>query len=127
MDIPKERALVIEDDFDLSTIFVAALEQAGYEAEAIRDGLEAQERLKAETPDLVILDMHLPRVSGVELFSQIRADERLKKTLVVIATADARLGESYVDIADFVLIKPITFIQMRDLTARLHKSSSQTE
>lgn len=122
MDTPKERALIIEDDFDLSTIFVAALEQAGYDAEAIRDGLEARERLKVETPDLVILDMHLPNVPGTELFSQIRADERLKKTLVVIATADARLGESYVDVADFVLVKPISFMQMRDLTARLHKT-----
>ena len=39
----------------------------------------------------------------------------------VIATADARMGEAFTDIADFVLIKPITFTQLRDLTARLHK------
>lgn len=118
----KERALIIEDDFDLSIIFMEALEQADYEVDAIRDGLEAQERLKVDRPDLVILDMHLPRVSGAELLMQMRSDERLKGVIVVIATADARLGETYTDVADFVLIKPITFIQMRDLTARLHKT-----
>jgi DNA-binding response OmpR family regulator len=127
MDTQRERALVIEDDFDLSNIFVTALEQAGYEAEAIRDGKEAQERLKTERPDLVILDMHLPHVSGAELLIQMRSDERLKGVIVVIATADARLGETYTDVADFVLIKPITFIQMRDLTVRLHKKPPKTK
>lgn len=126
MESVKERALIIEDDFDLSTIFVEALKQANYEADAVRDGLEAQERLKVERPDVVILDMHLPSVSGAELLMQMRSDERLKDVIVVIATADARLGEAYTDVADFVLIKPITFIQMRDLTARLHKTPPTT-
>jgi CheY-like chemotaxis protein len=65
--------------------------------------------------------MHLPIVSGGDLLKQIRSDDRLKKTVVVIATADARMGDAFNDIADFVLIKPITFSQLRDLTARLHR------
>jgi CheY-like chemotaxis protein len=60
-------------------------------------------------------------VSGEDILKQIRSDERLEHTVIVIATADARLGEAYTDIADFVLIKPITFTQLRDLTARLHR------
>jgi len=114
-------ALVIEDDNDLSNIFSEALNAAGFETEIISDGKTAQTRLTELTPYLVLLDMHLPHVSGTELLEQIRGDERLKDTLVVISTADARMGEAMVDIADFVLIKPITFTQLRDLTKRLKK------
>jgi DNA-binding response OmpR family regulator len=113
-------ALIIEDDQDLATIFTQALEKANYEVESIRDGLSAQKRLLQVEPCTVILDMHIPYVSGADLLKQIRSDQRLIRTTVVIATADARMAELYADIADFVLIKPITFSQLRDLTARLH-------
>lgn len=118
----KEFALVIEDDEDLSDIFAKALEEANYEVEAILDGLTARQRLEETKPHVVILDMHLPGLSGADLFAQIRGDPRLKDTLIVIATADARMGEAFNDVADFVLIKPIAFTQLRDLTARLHKT-----
>ena len=116
-----ELAMVVEDDEDLATIFTEALENANYQVETIRDGLSAQRRIIQIEPHLVVLDMHIPYVSGAEILQQIRADVRLKRTTVVIATADARMGEMFTDIADFVLIKPITFTQLRDLTARLHR------
>ncbi|MEW5828592.1 MAG: response regulator [Chloroflexota bacterium] len=114
-----ELALIIEDDLDLSTIFSEALTAAGFKTEALLDGKAAQVRLNEVVPYIVILDMHLPYVSGLDLLQQIRTDERLKQALVVICTADARMGEAVTDDADFVLIKPITFTQLRDLTRRL--------
>jgi len=116
----KEIALIIEDDEDLSEIFGQALSAANYEIEIIRDGAVARDRLKEVLPVVVVLDMHLPNLSGNILLKQIRADERLKKTRVVVATADAQMGESLRGVADLVLIKPITFTQLRDLTFRLH-------
>ena len=116
-----ELAFIIEDDEDLATIFSEALQSSGYVVEAVRDGLIASKRLKETQPDVVVLDMHLPGISGEELFTQIHSDARLKHTVVVIATADARMGEAYTEKADFVLIKPITFTQLRDLSARLHR------
>jgi CheY-like chemotaxis protein len=112
--------LIVEDDEDLAFIFTEALEKADYNVETIRDGLNAQRRLFEVAPHIVILDMHIPIISGADILKQIRADERLKDTVIVICTADARLGEAYTDVADFVLIKPIAFTQLRDLTARLH-------
>ena len=112
-------ALVIEDDEDLSEIFGQALTAAGYEIEIIRDGLIAQERLKQIIPTVITLDMHIPHISGDILLEQIRADERLSRTRVVVTTADAQMGENARGTADLVLIKPITFSQLRDLTARL--------
>ena len=121
MPMISELAMVVEDDEDLAAIFTEALQKANYQVETIRDGLSAQRRIIQIEPHLVVLDMHIPYVSGGEILQQIRADVRLKRTTVVIATADARMGEMYTDIADFVLIKPITFTQLRDLVNRLHR------
>ena len=110
---------IIEDDEDLSTIFADALETVGYQVEQIKDGLKAQQRLKEEVPFMILLDMHLPHISGADLMKEIKADERFNDTYVILTTADARLAEAYESIADFVMVKPISFVQLRDLTARL--------
>jgi DNA-binding response OmpR family regulator len=112
-------AFIIEDDQDLSTIFADALETVGYKVEQIKDGLLAQQRLNEEVPFLILLDMHLPHVSGADLLTKIRADERFKGTTVILTTADARMAEAYEPMADFVMVKPISFVQLRDLTSRL--------
>ena len=118
-------AFVIEDDEDLSMIFSEALLAANYEVETIFNGLVARQRLQEGTPHLVLLDMHLPGISGDELLDQIHADKRLQKTIVVIATADARLGDAYRDSADYILIKPISFTQLRDLTLQMHSRNEK--
>lgn len=112
-------ALIIEDDEDLAEIFGKALSAAGYATEFIEDGLAAQTRLQEIAPAIITLDMHIPHLAGDKLLRQIRADERLKKTRVIVATADAAMGENARSAADLVLIKPITFSQLRDLASRL--------
>jgi DNA-binding response OmpR family regulator len=114
-------ALVIEDDEDLAAIFSLALQKSNYQVEIIKDGLSAQRRILQVVPCVIILDMHIPYLSGGDILKQIRSDERLKKTAVVIATADARMAEAFTEAADFVLVKPIAFTQLRDLAARLHQ------
>jgi DNA-binding response OmpR family regulator len=112
--------LVIEDDFDAANIFAAALKATGIHTEIISDGKTALARLNETTPRVIILDMHLPEIAGPDILRQIRADDRLKETRVLVATADPRMAESVEDIADLVLIKPITFSQVRDLAERLN-------
>jgi len=116
-----ELALIIEDDEDLVEIFAEALRGVGFEVEKIPDGKKAEERLKSGTvPYLILLDMHIPYISGGDLLSNIiKQDAKFEKTIVITTTADARMGDVYRDQADFVLIKPISFVQLRDLTARL--------
>ncbi len=112
-------ALVIEDDPDASAIFSAALRAARFEVETINTGNKAIERLKVTTPAMIVLDMHLPHVAGPEILKYIRADPRLAETQVIIATADASMAEIADDQADLVLLKPISFSQIRDLAKRL--------
>ena len=116
-----ELALIIEDDEDLASIFAEALRGIGFDVELLEDGKVAQERLKNGVPPfLILLDMHLPHISGADLLTNIiKKDEKFKKTTVIITTADARMGEAYTEQVDFVMIKPISFIQLRDLTSRL--------
>ncbi len=119
-------ALIIEDDEDLASIFAEALRGVGFEVEHVADGSVAQERLKnKEVPYLVLLDMHLPHVSGADLLADMKSDERFKDTIIIITTADARMGETYGEKADFVMIKPISFVQLRDLTSRLKPKDQQ--
>ena len=116
-----QSALIIEDDEDLANIFAEALRGVGFEVELVADGKTAQGRLaNGAPPFLILLDMHLPHISGADLLTNIiKKDERFKKTIVIITTADARMGEAYTEQVDFVMIKPISFVQLRDLTSRL--------
>ena len=115
-------ALIIEDDEDLAEIFGQALIAASFSTEIIHDGAVAQRRLKEVVPTVIVLDIHMPSVEGDVLLEQVRADERLAKAKVIVATADAQMGEVVREAADFVLIKPVTFGQLRDLTMRLRQS-----
>jgi CheY-like chemotaxis protein len=115
----KPLALIVEDEFDISIVFSRALQAAGFETEVIRNGGTALEWLSSSKPDIVILDLNLPRVGGPEILRYIRADTRLAETPVIVATAYARLAEGIRDQADQVLFKPISFAQLRDLSARL--------
>lgn len=116
-------ALVIEDDPEQQKIFTKAIEMAGYTVESIGDGREALQYLDNATPALIILDLHLPQVSGDEILRQIRADERLATVNIILATADPLLADTLHDQSDLVLLKPISFIQLRDLATRLRSAS----
>lgn len=108
-------AFVIEDNLDLADIFHEALLETGFEPEIITTGDEAIRRLAVKTPSAVILDLHLPHVSGPDILKEIRADPRLADTLVIVVTAYQRMAEGLHSQADLVLLKPVGFNQMRDV------------
>ena len=114
----KPLAYIVEDNKDTVTIFSGAMELAGYEVEVAYDGAVAQKRLTEIIPALVILDLHIPNVSGDILLQQIRSDDRLSTTRVFLATADANMASQLRDQAEIVLLKPIGFSQLRELAER---------
>jgi DNA-binding response OmpR family regulator len=118
-------ALIIEDDEDLATIFAEALRGAGYEPEIIFSGDTALSRLAETRPEIVVLDLHLPKVNGLNILRQIKSDARLAGARTIIVTADARMGEIPRGDADVVLIKPISFNLLRDLASRFKLDSAQ--
>lgn len=125
--MPKPLALIIEDYEDQAMVFSTALQIAGYETEILLDGAVAQRRLQEVVPALIMLDMHLPHVSGSQLLKQVRADPRLAGARVIIATADALIGESLRELADHVLLKPVSFIQLKTLLQRIAERNDPPE
>jgi CheY-like chemotaxis protein len=119
VSIEKPLAFVIEDEAHLANIFATALSQAGYRTKAIGDGQEALQQLSVTVPALVVLDLHLPHVPGQVIFDYIRIRPQLSQTRIILATADARLTESLSRKADLVLLKPVSFQQLRDLAGRM--------
>ncbi len=112
-------ALIIEDDPKLSALYETVLKQSGYETEIIRRGDEALPRLELVSPALILLDIHLPYVSGKEILQYIRADSRLAPTPVIVLTADLHVAKSLEEQADHVLIKTYGISQLRNLITRL--------
>jgi CheY-like chemotaxis protein len=112
-------AMVIEDDPQQSEIFTHAMKMAGYEVSAAQDGQEALDLLTENIPCVIVLDLNLPIVTGDQILEHIRKDERLSKIKIIVATANPRLAEQMLDESDLVLIKPISFTQLRDLAERI--------
>ena len=112
-------AFIIEDEADLAEIFSESLRAAGFQPEIIHDGLLASRRLAECVPDLIVLDMHLPGMDGSDLLRQISDDQRLRSTRVIVATADHNMTIALPRNPDMVLLKPISFGQLRDLSIRL--------
>jgi CheY-like chemotaxis protein len=113
------QALIVEDVSELSDIFAEAISAAGYEVSCLSDGLVAHTYLQDNTPDLLVLDIHLPGLKGDSLLQQTQLDGRFAQTKYIIVTADAYRGEALRELADLVLLKPVSYRQLRDLSGRL--------
>ena len=102
----RRRILIVEDDEDLRSLFRIALTLEGFEVQEAGDGLEALRQIDHSPPDLVLLDLGLPLVSGTVVQQEIATHVFTRNIPVVIITASAR------DLSDLhvkcVLRKPIT-------------------
>lgn len=119
----KPLAIIIEDDIEISKIYRIVL-QTEFDIEIFHDGYQALARLAQVIPALVILDLNMPNISGSEVLQKIRADERLAKIPVMLATADTIQAASLSEDADLVLVKPISPIQLRELASRLRSKDA---
>ena len=88
-----KRVLVVEDNELNLKLFCDLLKVHDYETEAVRDGREALERARAYRPDLVIMDIQLPHVSGLDLIETLKKDEGLRDIPILAVTAFAGQGD----------------------------------
>lgn len=116
-------ALIIEDNEGVADICQIALEQAGFEVELAQDGAVALERLTTLTPSLILLDLHLPRISGQQVLHHIHTHEPRMQARIILATADLLKAEKLKDQVDFVLVKPFGFVKLYELAKELRFSS----
>ncbi len=83
----KETVFFVEDDTTIHSLLKATLELNGYEAEGFRDPADFIERLKTRVPDLLVLDLMLPGMSGYEVIDYMKKDERCADVPVIILSA----------------------------------------
>jgi len=88
-----QKILVVEDNELNLRLFCDLLKAHGYEAEPVRDGREAVGRARDFAPDLVIMDIQMPYITGLELIEQMKADLELKGIPIMAVTAYAAKGD----------------------------------
>ena len=81
-----KKILIVEDDTVLANALSLSLQDKGYQVEVATDGSEAEKMIKNIMPDLILLDLLLPIKNGFEVLKNLRADNELKDTPVVILT-----------------------------------------
>ena len=108
-------ALVVEDDPSVGELFRRALQDAGYQADLMDNGHKAQAQLAFTSPDLILIDIHLPSFSGATLLRQVRGQQRLWHTRIIVVSGDKEAAKEYEPLADEVLVKPVGYEQLRQL------------
>jgi len=89
----RRKVLVVEDNELNLKLFCDLLMAHGFEVEPVSDGREALERARAFTPDLAVMDIQLPNISGLELIEAMKADPALSSTPIMAVTAYAAKGD----------------------------------
>ncbi len=84
------KVLIADDEPNIVISLEYLMKRAGYQVSVARDGQEALDLLRRERPRLVLLDVMMPKKSGHEVCQELRADEQIKDTLVLMLTAKGR-------------------------------------
>jgi two-component system alkaline phosphatase synthesis response regulator PhoP len=83
----KKRVLVVDDEPDFCEIVKAYLEKEGFEVELAYDGVEGLEKVKANPPDVIVLDVMMPEKDGYAVCAELKADEKYSGIPIVLLTA----------------------------------------
>jgi DNA-binding response OmpR family regulator len=105
----KQRILLVEDEKDMVYAVTLQLEAAGYEVLTADDGQQGLKKARKERPDLIILDLMLPKMDGYKVCGLLKADTRYHKIPIILFTAraqesDKKMGEEVC--ADAYITKP---------------------
>ena len=115
--------LVVDDDPDLVESISMKLESGNFRVNKAYDGIEAWDKIKDERPDLIVLDVMMPRKNGYELCKELKNDEKYKDITVVLLTAvgDAVTTTTYTHMdgkttpADDFIPKPIDLDKLMEI------------
>jgi len=114
-----QKILVVEDNQDNRELVVKVLKINGYHVIEAVDGEEALEKTKTENPDLILMDLFIPKIDGYEVTKRLKSDRDLRSIPVIALTAHAMKGDMEVALAagcDGYIPKPI---DVRELTKQI--------
>jgi CheY-like chemotaxis protein len=117
--------LIADDNDDNREIFALALESYTSQIDFAVNGQVAMDKLHQKKYDLLLLDLNMPVMNGLEVLNRVRADELLKQLVVVVVTANPHMATDHIqDIADWVLYKPIDVREFASLIDRIQTQKS---
>jgi DNA-binding response OmpR family regulator len=123
------RVLVVEDDPDIAELVVRYLDKAGYSTMRVSSGRDALDSVRTKPPDLMVLDLMLPHVDGLEVCRLLRANEKTAGIPIIMLTARAEESERIVGLeigADDYLAKPFSpnelVARIKALLRRTHRA-----
>ena len=120
----------VDDDNTIRDLEVYTLEQTGFQAKGFTDGISMLNALEFETPELIILDIMLPEMDGVEVLKKIRADKKHKNIPIIMATAKGTEMDKIGGLnsgADDYLVKPFGVMEMVARVKAVLRRMAKTE
>jgi two-component system phosphate regulon response regulator PhoB len=129
--VARTRILIIEDERDLTQVLTYNLQREGFEAVVAHDGQEGLRKAQTLLPDLIILDLMLPTLSGVEVCRELRAGERTREIPIIILSAKAEETDQVVGFSlgcDDYVTKPFSIkVLLQRIKALQRRIDSGTE
>ena len=123
--------LVIEDDRALADVLQYNLKQVGYEVILARDGQDGLQRAELKAPDLIVLDLMLPEIDGLEVCRRLRASPATRRILILMLTAKSEETDQVVGFAvgaDDYVTKPFSVkVLLERIKALLRRRESESE
>jgi DNA-binding response OmpR family regulator len=119
------KILVVDDEETISSYLQRKLVKLGYEVRVAGDGEAARELAFSTQPDLILMDVKLPKLTGTEVCRQLKADDRTKDIPILLLSAKAQPAEIQEGIAagaDRYLCKPISFPDILSEIKAFHKA-----
>jgi two-component system alkaline phosphatase synthesis response regulator PhoP len=111
MDREKKCVLVVDDEQDVRSYLKAALEDAGFRVITAVDGFDALKKVEEEIPDLISLDLVMPKRSGAMFHRELRKNKRWAKIPVLIVTGHARDDLGKADFEELIMYGPGVYLE----------------
>jgi len=124
--MPDSTILVVDDDPVIQKLLEVNFSIEGYQVEVAGDGLEALEKAKASAPDLIVLDVMMPRMNGLEAAKALKADPRTASIPIIMLSAKAQDMDQDAGKeagVDLYMTKPFDPLELLDRAAELIKAS----
>lgn len=112
MSVPGDKLiLVVDDEDDIRSFLEMALIEAGFKVKTASDGFEAMESVKAEKPDLISLDLVMPKKSGVKFYRELALQKEYSKIPIIIVTGHARDDLGKTDLRELTMSGPGIYLE----------------
>jgi len=119
-DTVMKHILIVEDNQDLLDIFARTFDSLGFQVRLAADGQEAIDCLDEMLPDIILLDINMPRLSGFDVLTHVRAHKETHQVKVIVVTGNMiAMRDEKAEFADLFLVKPVDVRDLITLATRL--------